>query len=452
MEHSDGNKAESANSPLQRFVLAIRKLVWIIGSRALGSILQFGVAALVSNYAPWEILGGYYLYLSWAMFLAPLIGCGQPLALLNLSSRIDDHGSTSPMLHYLSRFLMQTAAISIVLFGAVMVLRGFGAGFNGGFDITGDTWVIITCSMVSGGLLAAIRLSSDVRRGLRKPDVALFIEHSAVNILFLMAIVYAVSTKTEITLQGLLVSHIVCQLIVAILSLAVLYLGRRPSHEADLQTVPAPRIVYPAFWTSMVATRVFLVLPYWILPIFATRSEVGQFGVVHRLVGITGSLIAALQSWFAPLFAKSKEEAFSPGSLISFRKAQFFTVLLVLPVAIAYLTFPATILRLFGEPEPAMVSLLMVMAILRLLACAGGLPDLYVAMTGNGRVDALASTLGIVVFFCVSVANSWYSPIFVTGIACGASLIARNYGNWLFIETSAYRCRRESRRSVSFGA
>jgi O-antigen/teichoic acid export membrane protein len=172
------------------------------------------------------------------------------------------------------------------------------------------------------------------------------------------------------------------------------------------------------FWVVDLLTGGLYFLPFVVLPYYATPSEVGQFGVAHRLVALGMISLSALASMFAPQFAGLHAGGDKTALRRSLHVSQKYALAVYLPLLVLFLVFGKQLLGVFGAEFRAAWVLLVIMGCGQLVNSATGLAQYLLYMTGREAWDLQAQGFTLIVSAVLMV---------VLGRAWGVAGIAAAY-------------------------
>lgn len=152
------------------------------------------------------------------------------------------------------------------------------------------------------------------------------------------------------------------------------------------------------------------VAPYVILPHFVTVDEIGLFAIAHRLVSVTGTILAGLTAHFGPLFAKHGAAGNTATFMRTFRRSQIYSLAFYLPFFLVYAVLADAVLGVFGPEFRTAKVMLLILAYSRLINSTLGLSGLALNMTGRESWELANATVTLVLFAVLC-----FAPLHLSG-------------------------------------
>ncbi|WP_374448329.1 lipopolysaccharide biosynthesis protein [Stella sp.] len=226
-----------------------------------------------------------------------------------------------------------------------------------------------------------------VLTGLKRGVAAQFVQNAMWPLLTVAALVAGARRLDELILA------LAGALTLATLTGAVLVARCR----AQLQDAPARRDAdggesLPPLWRTALPLGLVEVvqiglsaLPVLVLGAFVDAAAVGAFSVAHRISLMMWVIIVSIGTVAAPHFAELHRRR-DMGQLRALnRRVRLVTAAAGLPVILAMMAFPATLLRLIGPGFEIAAPALTLLAAGQLVNCLLPSQDLVLAMCGHGR-------------------------------------------------------------------
>jgi O-antigen/teichoic acid export membrane protein len=296
----------------------------------------------------------------------------------------------------------------------------------------GNSQVVAIIKIAAWGALfySCLKVLVEGLKAIRYPKTGLFLEYVLVPLGLLSIIGFAEGGSLKQLESGhVMWSHVSWLLVGVLVAYAIVKIRFRqtgnyePKWHITLSTLAVPRELFD-LWLLHILTIVFMTAPLIILPqLQIPEEEIGHFGLAFRLVAIAGTIIASLSGFYSPRFAVA---ATGPQNRLKedHRQSQLYSLLVYLPLFIAFMVFPNQILRWFGEGFQEAAILLRVMAAGELVNAATGLVAQALIMTNRERVTIRASliSLGLMTLGIVTLGVYWgaigVAISYAGGIAC----------------------------------
>ena len=333
-----------------------------------------------------------------------------------------------------ARRLIFRAIKFIVLWGAAVgAITLLAVNANGGVFSDGLS-VVVELSVAAGVLLALLRLFAEIAKAQGRAVVGLLLEFGVVPALIIVSVIAWGLLQSDAGPTAVILAH-VAGLLVAV-TIAASATLRSPAEGQTGQTKIETKSV-GTLWGISLVNNGLAAAPYLILPLYAMPSEIGLFAVAQRLIGLSGTILLALASIYAPRFSISGNSRDLAGLKQAFRNSRICSLVCFLPFFVGYSLFGREILGFFGHEFAAAAPLLLIMALGRLVSSAVGLTEQLLSMVGKERWELLSAALSLCVFFTLS---AIFAPIhgsfaiawsFAVALALRA-VISRSYVGWYF--------------------
>jgi O-antigen/teichoic acid export membrane protein len=374
-----------------------RRLIFSVGLRSSGSVLQFVAQVLIARCTGSAALGLYTVASSWVRTAGNLMALGMPQYAMRHIATFDSIGNDPTA----SRNLMARAVGAIAKVGLVGVLAVTVVVTVLERSGVAGAWFAIEAIAIGSALFALLRLGAEGLKARRRPEFALFIEYPAVPAGLGVAAVVLRSMRDVDRAHILLVAYVVLVGCCAALTLTRWFRddGRRPAQDSE----PVAVVDRHAFDRRSLATYsgiAFLNVATWglpilFLPLIASLSEIARFSVAQSLMAIPAVFIVGLSGHFAPSFARARARHDGASLARELRRSQLIVGALFTVIVGAMLLAPGLILGVFGHSFRQATGLLEIMAVGQLINAWTGLSSDVLMMTGNERVELLSNILAI---------------------------------------------------------
>lgn len=127
-------------------------------------------------------------------------------------------------------------------------------------------------------------------------------------------------------------------------------------------------------------------IPVLVLGAFAEPAAVGAFSVAHRISILIWVVIISIGTVAAPHFAELHRRGEMAALRLANRRVRLVTALAGIPIILAMVAAPATLLRLVGPGFEMAAPALVILAAGQLVNCLLPSQDVLLAMTGHGRL------------------------------------------------------------------
>jgi O-antigen/teichoic acid export membrane protein len=332
-------------------------------------------------------LGNYFVFVSSLNVLGTIQSAGTPpYALKHVAAMEAGPGAARGILwSCLKRVLLASAALLPVV--AIMV--DLGAEW---FWASEEQLMAVRYALVGGVGLAVVRLFAEALKARSAPELGFTAEFNVVPVVILLILVPPALLGRRGSTESVMLLHLVGLTVAGLLSARWL-LRLLPIQQ---RSVPVPWRDLLSFWGVQVVNNLLAAAPYLILPRFATSADVGLFGVAHRLVALSATILVALAGAFGPQFASLHSRGDHEALSRVFKRSQIQSLLLYLPFFLAFTLATVPVLRLFGGEFIAARHLLVVMAFGRLVNAASGLGEYFLNMTGREATELMIASITLV--------------------------------------------------------
>lgn len=379
----------------------MKKVVSLLITRSLGSLSQFITNIILSRILGPIGVGTYFLYFSWLNILGNAYSLGLNTYALK---KVAENRSR--------RFISKLISISLVVSGALTV---FVFMFDDTLarilfkDLSFD--YLLRFASLSAILFAVLKIVAESLKSLLRPNLALTIEFTTTNIVYL-SIIIAFSIFGKFNALHSVQFYFVAIIFATMFGLLTLF---RELCTSNADTRVNWRSLF-SFWGITIINNMQAYAPYILLPYFSETSQIGQFGAAHKLVALSATIFTALESNFAPSFASTAEKT----RLKNYHKSRLWSIILYLPIFTIFLVGGKTILLIYGDEFMLAYPLLIIIGSGRLMTAICGLTESYLKMAGMELYELVISVFSLLTFSgCAIVLGK---AIGTTGIAISYSL------------------------------
>lgn len=423
------------NIPAHRILSSLS----VVATRGAGSVLQLGIGILLGRVLGIEGVGAYYLFLSTAVLAATFLAFGYPTFILRHIGELGDNaqkrearwGTVSACGHRVLYVAMPL--LVIVAFQSKIIATAL-------YNDSGLGPIVLAAAAAALGL-ALTRLNAEALKGEGRAELALSIEFVIPS-----AFVAAVALCSAFT-GSPLSPLIACWAFAS----ATLFVGvggfvRAAVKHSGVIQLPKNRESL-VFWAILLTNNAVASVPYFLLAQLASQEAIGLFGIAHRLVAVSATIMFSLNAMFGPRFARLRASNDWLELRREFHLSQVVAAVVYAPMLLIFLFFGSVVLTLMGPGFEAATSLLAIMAIGRMVNAAGGLGEAFLSMTGAQNIEL--ANAGIVLTF-LAIAGAAAGVVWgAVGIAVvfAAALALRSVVSWAIVEATLYR-NRETQLSV----
>jgi O-antigen/teichoic acid export membrane protein len=339
-----------------------------------------------------RVTGVYFVYVSWVNVLATVSALGFSLYVLRHVAALDASGRAGE-----AKGLILTSMGWVGAAGLLLVVGGFLLRRPvGGFllnDTDGPTVLLIAA--VGGAGMAILRVLAEGLKARERAAWGLAVEFVLVPGGVLLALGGMRAAGEGIRVAAVLVAHVLAIAGAVAVAATALMVGwwKTPAVTSKVRLSSLA-----TYWAITAGNYAIPAAPYLVLPHVAAASDIGRFAVVHRLVGLAGTVNVALASFFGPRFARLRSAGDEDGLRAAYRKSQVASILAFAPLYLVFTGGGEQVLSAFGGEFRIGVGMLLIMATGRIVNVAAGLPDYFLSMTGREGSDLLGA-LGALALF-----------------------------------------------------
>lgn len=414
-------------------IQAIKSIIPLLTSRGIGLLLQLILMIVLGRLLGAEGMGLYALYLSGMMTLASIADLGTPNHVLRNVSVLEDRGHVYSAVNFTLNILKM-----LLVPGLIMVITAYFFSWlylQFADPLTFDLLWLIGFSALSAVSFIWVRVLSEALKGLGQVNFALIAETSLLPLGALIVVAVLYRFDWDITAESYLVLHLVLLIMVTAVMLRKLMMQYRIDQES-LQTHEATPATFNrsqlSFWGAGLLNMWFLNMPVILLPFFATTQEIGIFSVAYRLIALASIVLVTLASLFAPRFARDYANRDADALASGLKQSQFLSVLVFLPMLLAFTIFSDQILGVFGDEFIAGKDLLMIMVVGQLLNAATGLVGFMMNMIHQEKTEfhiQLFTTM--LLMFLIYLLGSFYG-VYGVAISYALAIVIKNLASLYF--------------------
>lgn len=395
----------------------VRKVLGALLIRGSVMGIQFLVSILIA------ILGGpvgagiYGIYNAWLAIFTGVAGLGSNTHALRSVSVLAARSEGEAITKYLKLLLRPVASVVLLVsLGVVLFSIEFSARLLGDEALS---YVVVT-AVVGGALTIFARIGAESLKGLEKLNVALFLEWALLptSVAFTLAVFYVASGTLD--MEVLLILRTLYIAVVMVLLFIVL---RKTIKGLSTPQTRLPRVGYKTllpFWGSELSIVWFMNIPLLVLPYYATTAEIGIFSIAQKLILTVTSALVVLIGIYGPKLARAYEE--QDGTLLKrlLLKTQAISVVLYLPLFLAFTLTPDFVMGLFGDEFEAGRDMLRFMALGQFVYAVCGLGDYMLNMIHREKWFFVCNTTGTVVMAisCLYLGNQGGAEGVSVAVAC----------------------------------
>ncbi|MCA1065335.1 hypothetical protein QTG56_07300 [Rossellomorea sp. AcN35-11] len=387
----------------------ITNIMVALASRVMGTALQFLLNIVLGRVLGAGGLGNYYTFVSWTNIVGTVSSLGLPLYLLN---KIPQKNNFNEIKYIFKRSLILVFTAGMILSLLMYIYISYIGEFSNNLNF------LISYSLLAGVSLALIRIVSDSLKAINKYNIGLGLEFSTIPLLLLILIMILFSLGIKIHVNLVLLLYLIisgCAIIigVTVFNRLTTNLQKERKYQGDFRIFPKRDIKQIfTFLGILLVNNSLASAPYLILPFLVSLEEVGEFGVAHRLVSLSGTILIALAAYFTPQFSKNSKTL---DGFKDYKHSQIFSFLTYFPLFIIYILFSDIIISLFGEGFKDAKVLLLIMAFGRLVNAGFGLGEQFLNMNGMEHIEFKNGIFTLFVFLLLSfLLNEKYGIIGIT--------------------------------------
>ena len=368
----------------------------VLLTRGFGSFAQFCLSVALGRTLGSDGTGLFFLFSNWSFIVATIGGLGLATYVLrNVSAQSNSAVSASTLvLKAIGRAAGATTFLGLFI-GVGSVVAASASSIDAAYS------TVLLYVAVAACAFAILRIASDGLKANGQPLPGLICEFALVPALTVGALIASISGGYPVDVELAMGVYSSAAYLSAVV--AVLWITLR-SRDRILAPASIENRELPRFWLISMINILMMTCPYLLLPLVATESEMGQFGVAHRLIALSATIIAALASIFGPAFARCRAQGDLAGLHALYSRSRTYTFACYLPLFAVYVAFPGEVLGLFGDDFAAGSGLLVILAVGRLINSATGLTEHFLTMTGGEREEIVSGSTAVLFFLAAGLA------------------------------------------------
>lgn len=400
---------------------AIRgRIAGALAVRALGAVLQLGLAVVLGRYLGASGVGIYYLYTAWLALLGTVAAAGLPLFVMRTNALLYHRGEGDRARRVTLEAMLWVGiigiglAIPIVSTASRLVTIWLGSA---------ALRFVLTAAAVSAAGWGILRVLAATWKAANHAKIGLTVEYALVPALLLTCVGYLWVTGIVAEPHTVVWLHAGALGAAALLALPVLLSGRIADGTRrkafDVRGIGT-------FAAITLLNAVVAAAPFILLPWYATAAQIGQFAVAYKLTMIPSTILLGMASVFAPRFSREYGSGDRAQLRRSFRESQWLSIGAYAPFMLAFLLIPAPILGLFGPDFIEASTLLAVLAVAHAFNAASGLVGFLLNMTNREGLELLSSLASLIVMVVVAMVLGPVWGVMGIAIAFASSLVLKN--------------------------
>lgn len=352
-----------------------------LSARLVGTAVNFALLLVTMRlYGP-EATGQLYTTIAITAVLGTLFALGLPKVFLRA---LATPGATQAPLHAVALWLVTLgAALSIALAAAALLVAPSLAHP-----------LLLTAAGVGQ---AALLLRADLCKARQHPELALFLELSAVPLLTLAALALpALAPRGPAALYAL----------ASVVAAALAALPRARLHPGPALPVLRPhlkaegRAKILAYWTTSLATIGYARLHGLVAPFVLDPAAIGVLAILSGIAGLLATIAQAVGAYAAPHLARACARSPAAARHLYWQIARLQSAL-ALPLALGLWLGAAPLLALFGPAALAAQTPLAILIAAQSLRIVLGNSETFLLMAGRPRAELVSIGLSVMVFAAV---------------------------------------------------
>ena len=409
------------------------KVITNLAARAAGSGAQLVVNIVLGRCYGASFLGEFQLFINWTFFFGYLWSLGLPTRALRLFAESNAVNSRNELrqIKTWKEFYLLRSGILILIFGL------FGVGLVyiiSGVYLDGSNKGVVHLfkySAFAGILYAWLRVISDSLKGIGNTLSSFSLEFVLIQFGVSFFVIWFCFSDSVLLQGELLIAFSILVFIAVLISLAIL--GRNSSKIIFTKWSCKKRELFN-FWAIGLVNASYAAIPYFALPWVASSEEIGFFGVAHKLVAVTSTIIAAIGAIFASAFVQYYDDGKVNQLKNIYLKAQLWTISSIGPILMVLIVFSEDILRLFGDEFIGASSILLVLAIGRLISAVFGQTEILLNMSGRANLEFRSAVISLTFFAVLLIPLSMMFGVLGVAISYSLVFILRSVVSYYFVQ------------------
>ena len=388
----------------------INKTLAPIFVRFLSTGLNFVLVILLSNLFTTQDLGKYFIFFS----------------TINLGSTFIVFGSNTYILRelHLDENIKNIALNNIIVNSLIFIFIFVSLVFLKIIEFNS-----LYSSIFFGSIsLAIFKIISDYFKAKKIPTLSQFVEFSILPLIIILNITFFISSIELI----LFYSSIICFLI----SLCIVLKVQFRFNISLNNFFKIRRKFLNLFFVSLVNT-IYASFPYVIFPLFLSLDQLGIFGIAHKIISISGSIIMALSSIFNISFTKLYNDNKISDLNKIFSKSQKLSLFYYLILFITVIFFKNYLSMIFGDNFNLAYPVLLWMMLIRLISIYFAMSEHILNMTQKENYELISS--GFSIFICLLFSfiygySFFHKSLIVFGIIYSSMFLIRAIISFLMVK------------------
>lgn len=368
--------------------LNLKKIGLITLSRLYTTLIQFLITFILSKYFEQEIVGQYFLFISWIIIFSSFFGLGTPIIVIKESS-------TKPMFNTVkTKIFFQNIFVFILKFMIpILIFINIFIYIYMSYDEIFT--IILIFSLIAGGLLSLQKILIEYLKGKKILLKAITLEFNIIPTLTIIYILVALLCNNNLNMIYFMLFYLLS------LFFVVIYIWKKHISIFLDKKINNYNFTFSniyTYWFITLSLVLILNIPYIIFPSMITLNEIAIFSVVHRIVAISSTLQYLINSYYAPIFSQSHHNNNIDNMKKFLKEARVVSFLFLLPFFIIVFYFNKDILSLFGTNYIEGSEILLIMLFSRFIISLLGPMDLFLNMTNNVKFELFFTIMSIIIF------------------------------------------------------
>jgi O-antigen/teichoic acid export membrane protein len=389
--------------------------------------LQFVLGIILGRVLGPAGLGIYYLYISWTN----LIGIVGSFGLPTLTLRTTAVFSANEDFETARWFWRRSVFIAIVITGgiaaAVFVVRD---SITALFAHDSTSSNLVTFVALAAIPFAVLSLCAAALKAQRRPQLGLLLEFAFAPALLLLFTLFVHFCEFSLQASSVLAVHVSALFLAAVVTVIVVYRSfSSASGKSGRDDIFRFRHLVPQafrYWLINLLTLFTGNLPFMLLPLFSTETEIGLYGVANRLISLATLILLALSSIYSPLFASAYAEKNAGSLRVLLRQTQVYSLLAYTPLWLLFFFKSDWVLGLFGNEFVVARPYLLALGFGQLVNSATGLVTFFNLMTENEKFEIKASVIALMIAASLSLTLIKNNGAVAMAVAMATALALKN--------------------------
>ena len=359
-------------------------------------------------------MGKYFIYFSTINILATILVFGSNTYLLRETSNNNE----------LKKNIMSISLINIIF----MILIVYALFFLKIINLN-----YFNCSIIISSIsLSFFKIISDYYKSKKSPALSQFFEFSILPIIIIVNLTLQ-NSSIEYLLYSSSLSYLFFSLLILVYS--------KLSFSINFSFYLTNKI--DLFNLSLIAgiNSLYASFPYLIFPLFLSLEQIGIFGLAHKIISISGSIIMALSSVYNVKFAS----LYSVNKLVelknSFNDSQKISLLIYFLFSVLVLLSKNLLIYTFGDNFLEAFPVLFWMLLIRYVSVYYGMSEHVLNMTKNETYEIRSSSFSILICLFLVLINGYFSifgSVISFGIIFSLMFLIRSCISYFFVKKLIY--------------